>query len=90
MLLIAPCGFTLARTLEELPPLECQPVWHTLRAVREGRVFAADGSAYFNRPGPRLIESLHILAEVLHPERFAGLAPQNSFQRILPAGRMNG
>ena len=90
VLLIAPCGFTLARTLEELPALERQPVWHTLRPVREGRVFSADGSAYFNRPGPRLIESLHILAEVLHPERFAGLAPQNSFQRILPAGRMNG
>lgn len=90
VLLIAPCGFTLDRTLEELPALERQPVWPHLRAVRGGRVFAADGSAYFNRPGPRLIESLHILAEVLHPDRFAGLAPANSFQRISTAGRMYG
>jgi iron complex transport system substrate-binding protein len=90
VLLIAPCGFSLLRTLKDLPTLDRKPAWPKLRAVREGRVFAADGSAYFNRPGPRLIESLHILAEVLHPDRFPGLAPANSFQRILPAGRMNG
>jgi iron complex transport system substrate-binding protein len=36
--------------------------------VREGRVFVADGNAYFNRPGPRLVESTEILAEVLHPD----------------------
>ncbi|MCK5551248.1 MAG: hypothetical protein KAI41_12010, partial [Hyphomicrobiaceae bacterium] len=43
-------------------------LWQNLRAVREGRVFVADGNAYFNRPGPRLVESTEILAEVLHPD----------------------
>ena len=47
-----------------------QAGWSGLRAVREGRVILADGNQFFNRPGPRLVESLEILAEVLHPTRF--------------------
>ncbi|HEY2806619.1 MAG TPA: cobalamin-binding protein [Gemmatimonadales bacterium] len=70
VLLVSPCGFAIPRTLEELPALESRPGWRDLRAVREGRVFVADGNAYFHRPGPRLVESLEILAEVLHPSRF--------------------
>ena len=42
-----------------------------MKAVREARVFVADGNHYFNRPGPRIVESLEILAEILHPELFA-------------------
>lgn len=70
VLVLAPCGFDLARTRAELPSLASQPGFGNLRAVREGRVFVADGNAYFNRPGPRLVESTEILAEMLHPERF--------------------
>ncbi len=66
-----PCGFDLPRTRRELVPLTARPEWKALRAVREGRVFLTDGNAFFNRPGPRLVESLEILAEILHPERFA-------------------
>jgi iron complex transport system substrate-binding protein len=62
-----PCGFGLERTREEMGVLKRNPVWAHLRAVREGRVYLADGNAYFNRPGPRLVESLEILAEILHP-----------------------
>lgn len=65
-----PCGFDLARTRSELRALAAFPQWRGLRAVREGRVFAADGNQYFSRPGPRLVESLEILAEILHPELF--------------------
>ena len=65
-----PCGFDIARTRAELPALTSRPEWRTLRAVRTGRVFVTDGNQYFNRPGPRLVESLEILAEILHPERF--------------------
>jgi iron complex transport system substrate-binding protein len=65
-----PCGFDIARTRAELPALTARPEWQTLRAVRNGRVFVTDGNQYFNRPGPRLVESLEILAELLHPERF--------------------
>lgn len=65
-----PCGFNLARTRMELASLLDKPGWGDLKAVRQGRVFLCDGSAFFNRPGPRLVESLEILAEILHPEKF--------------------
>lgn len=68
-----PCGFDLPRTLQEMAPLRAHPEWSRLRAVREGRVFAVDGNAYFNRPGPRLIDSLELLAEILHPPPEPGL-----------------
>jgi iron complex transport system substrate-binding protein len=68
---VQPCGFDIARTLAEMPRLAARPGWRDLRAVREGRVVVADGSQYFNRPGPRLVDSLEILAEVLHPDHFA-------------------
>jgi iron complex transport system substrate-binding protein len=67
----APCGFDLARTRREMAALTGRPDWPALRAVRAGRVYVADGNQYFNRPGPRLVESLEILAEVLHPEAFS-------------------
>ncbi len=69
VLLFLPCGFDIARTCIELAELRRRPTWPAwanLRAVREGRVFVADGNQYFNRPGPRLCESLEILAELLH------------------------
>jgi len=67
---LMPCGFDIARTRQELPPLVGNPRWHQLRAVREGRVYLTDGNQFFNRPGPRLIESTRILAEILHPGLF--------------------
>lgn len=70
IIVVLPCGFDIARTRQEMPALTRQPGWADLRAVRERRVFLADGNQYFNRPGPRLAESLEILAEILHPEAF--------------------
>jgi iron complex transport system substrate-binding protein len=70
VLVVSPCGFGIARTMEEMPRLTARPEWPALKAVREGRVYVVDGNAYFHRPGPRLVESLEILAEILHPERF--------------------
>jgi len=69
-LIALPCGFDLSRTRTELAALANKPGWAELNAVRKGRVFLCDGSALFNRPGPRLVESLEILAEVIHPEKF--------------------
>ncbi len=68
---LLPCGFGIERTRRELGPLIAQPGWGNLRAVQAGRVFITDGNQYFNRPGPRLFESLEILAEILHPDHFA-------------------
>jgi iron complex transport system substrate-binding protein len=70
VVVLMPCGFDLARTRSELKAIRSHPTWLGLRAVREGRVFATDGNAYFNRPGPRLVDSLEVLAELLHPEEF--------------------
>jgi iron complex transport system substrate-binding protein len=68
VIVIAPCGFDLARTEEEMYWLTDRPAWRDLRAVRTNRVYLADGNQYFNRPGPRVVETFEILAEILHPD----------------------
>lgn len=70
VLLVTPCGFDLERTRSEMSALVSQPGWDELQAVRNGRVLLGDGNAYFNRPGPRVVETLEIVAEALHPEAF--------------------
>jgi len=70
VIVAVPCGLDLNRTHRELRTLMDKPEWPHLRAVRDGRVAVTDGNQYFNRPGPRLVESLEILAEILHPEVF--------------------
>ncbi len=68
VILVAPCGYDIPVTTRDMGVLASNAIWNGLRAVREGRVYVADGNAYFNRPGPRLVESAEILAEILHPE----------------------
>lgn len=70
IIFISPCGFDIKRTREETHLLSEKQEWNSLKAVQTGRVFVADGNQYFNRPGPRLAESLEILAELLHPDIF--------------------
>lgn len=86
VVLVKPCGFDLARTDEESSSLREMLPWDTWTAAREGRVFVADGNAYFNRPGPRLVESAEILAACTHPDRFTHFAERHadSVRRILP------
>ncbi len=69
-IVVSPCGFDLERTLAEMHWLTDRDEWADLRAVLAGRVFLADGNQYFNRPGPRVVETLEILAEMLFPEQF--------------------
>jgi iron complex transport system substrate-binding protein len=64
---IMPCGFDMARTSRELGVLTGSAVWMELKAVQQGRVYLTDGNQFFNRPGPRVVESAEILAEILHP-----------------------
>ncbi len=70
VIIALPCGYDMATTCAEMPLLAARPGWNDLRAVREGQVYVTDGNQYFNRPGPRLAESLEILAEILHPAVF--------------------
>ncbi len=71
VVLLLPCGLGLRRTLGEWAALREREPFAGLRAAREGRVYALDGHSFFNRPGPRLADSLEILVEILHP----GAAP---------------
>lgn len=66
-LIVACCGFDITQCLHELAAIEHTAEWQALRAVRASRVFVVDGNAYFNRPGPRLVDSLELLAHTLHP-----------------------
>lgn len=70
VIILMPCGFDLQRTRQEAAQLAHHPQWSTLQAVKAGQVYVTDGNQYFNRPGPRLVDSLEILAEILQPDRF--------------------
>lgn len=70
VIVLLPCGFDLLRTRAEAADLAIHEGWAGLKAVQTGQVYITDGNAYFNRPGPRLVESLEILAEIMHPATF--------------------
>ncbi len=70
IVVIMPCGFDIDRASSELGVLAAHPQWSAIKAVRDGQVYLTDGMQYFSRPGPRLVESLEILSEVIHPEEF--------------------
>jgi iron complex transport system substrate-binding protein len=70
VLVVSPCGFNLARSLAEAKALTQLPGWNGLSAVRAGRAFVVDGNAYLNRSGPRLVDSLEILAHLIQPAIF--------------------
>ena len=69
VILLMPCGFDVRRTAREATPLRGLPGWNELPAVKTSNVFALNGSAYFSRPGPRLVNGLEILAQLIHPGR---------------------
>jgi iron complex transport system substrate-binding protein len=68
VIVVMPCGWGIERALSEMEPLTRDPQWQSLKAVRDQRVFIVDGNQYFNRPGPRLVESLEILSEIFHAD----------------------
>ena len=70
VLIVMPCGFTLERTRRELHQAAARPEWASLPAARNDEVYVADGHSYFNGSGPRLVDGLEILAEIMHPKEF--------------------
>jgi iron complex transport system substrate-binding protein len=69
VLILAPCGFSLTRTLSDLPLLQRHPAWQSLQAVKQSRVYVIDGNYYLNRSGPRLVESAELVAHVIWGKR---------------------
>jgi len=85
VLLVFPCGFALSRVRREIAAtLAAHPILRRLRPVREGRVVLCDGQQYFNRPGPRLVETLEIMAEALHPNVFRFGHEGRGWERLPP------
>jgi iron complex transport system substrate-binding protein len=82
MLLLMPCGFHLPETQAEWTRTRRPPGYMDLTAVRRGQVFALDGSAYFSRPGPRVIDGIELLAEIFDPDAFVDVAPFGSWTPI--------
>ena len=70
VIVLMPCGFSLERSMAEGRELSMRDGWSRLSAVQNDRVFAVDANAYFNRPGPRLVETLELLAHLIHPHQF--------------------
>lgn len=82
VLVLMPCGFDLDRTRDEAELLKGLPGWRELKAIRTRRVYVTNGTAYFNRPGPRVIDGLEILAAILHPQTVSWPLPQDGFEKL--------
>jgi len=83
VIVVTPCGFDLARTVAEaLRVLPGRTGWAALPRGEERPLVAPTGNAYFSRPGPRIVDSLELLAELTHPELFAGYGPGGAWQAL--------
>jgi len=81
-IIMMPCGFDINRTLEEIEILKQKPDWSKLEAVKSSHVFVVDGNQYFNRPGPRLLESAEILFEIFNYNEKKVKVFENSWIRL--------
>ncbi len=70
IIIVMPCGFSIERTMKEIDILLQLPGFTELKAVKNNRLYIADGNQYFNRPGPRIVDSIEILAEIINPKQF--------------------
>lgn len=70
VIVVMPCGFSIERTMKEMNILLDLPGFTDLSAVKNNRLYIADGNQYFNRPGPRIVDSIEIIAEIIHPKLF--------------------
>lgn len=82
VLVLAPCGYNLERTLKDVPLLQQNPAWQSLQAVRNGRVYSIDGNYYLNRSGPRLVESAELLGYAFWGERLEIAVDEKGWQVI--------
>lgn len=82
VIVLMPCGFDVKRGLQDLPLLSDKDGWASLPAVKNNRVYVIDAGAYTSRSGPRLVDGLEILAEMIHPDLFSGMVPESGALRI--------
>ena len=82
IIVLMPCGFDIPRSRRELPVLTQHPLWSRLQAVQQRQVFLTDGNQFFNRPGPRLVESAEMLAEIFHPQHMGNTHEHQGWERV--------
>lgn len=82
IMVIMPCGYKIERTVSEMDNFSTRVGWYDLPAVRAGRVYIVDSPSYFSRPGPRTVNGLEMLAEIIHPELFSGLIPPGAAVKL--------
>ena len=82
IIIMMPCGFDVPRGLQDIPLLSQREGWADLPAVRNRRVYVVDAGAYTSRSGPRLVDGLEIMAEMIHPELFSGYIPEAAALRL--------
>lgn len=83
ILIIMPCGYKIARSRGEVDQVASRPGFYELPAVQSGEVYIVDSPAFFSRPGPRIIDGLEILAQIIHPELFAGSFSTGSTLKLI-------
>jgi len=79
VIVIAPCGYSMAAALEQVELFASKPGWSDLPAVKAGRVFAVDANSYFARPAPRLVDGVELLAHLFHPVEVAWNGPADAW-----------
>ncbi len=82
VIILMPCGFDVKRALQDVPLLAKQEGWALLPAVVNNRVYVIDAGAYTSRSGPRLVDGLEIMAEMIHPELFSDMIPEAGALRL--------
>lgn len=82
MLVLMPCGFHLADAVAEWARTPRPEVWKEIEAVRRRNVFVVDGSAYFSRPGPRVIDGIATLCELFDPDAFVETSPPGAWTPV--------
>ncbi len=82
LMVLMPCGLDLEQTRRQAVALAAKPEWNTLRAVRTGQIFLVDGNSYFNRPGPRLVDSQEILAQIIQPVLFPASGGGKGWEKL--------
>jgi iron complex transport system substrate-binding protein len=82
VILVSPCGFKTRNAADQAVLLKSRPGWNDLPAVREHRVYAVDGNAYFARPGPRLVDGVELIAHLVHPKQFAWTGPSDAYRQV--------
>lgn len=85
VILVMPCGFSIDRTLQEINLLTELPGWSDLPAIQNKEVYLTDGNQYFNRPGPRLADSVEIISEILYPDLFPRKHPKKDWVELTEA-----